>query len=128
MDNPETVSIAGEAAEGFIHTSFPYDESMPNMNDEAKAFTNAWREANPDKAPNVNAALGYTSYIMILDAITRAGQAQSEAITTALGATQNLNTPLGNLTLDADHNPQMPVGIIEIKNGQRVYLGEVQPK
>ncbi|MDR3135563.1 MAG: ABC transporter substrate-binding protein, partial [Deltaproteobacteria bacterium] len=39
MDNPETVSIAGDASEGFIHTSFPYDPNMPNMNDSAKAFT-----------------------------------------------------------------------------------------
>jgi branched-chain amino acid transport system substrate-binding protein len=128
MDNPETVTIAGEAAEGFIHTSFPYDSTMPNMNDEAKAFTDAWKEANPDKDPNVNAALGYTSYIMVLDAITRAGQADSASITTALNSTADLNTPLGKLTLDTDHNPQMPVGIIEIKEGKRVYLGEVQPE
>jgi branched-chain amino acid transport system substrate-binding protein len=128
MDNPETVSIAGEAAEGFIHTSFPYDSGMPNMNAEAKAFTEAWRAANPDKEPNVNAALGYTSYIMILDAITRAGAADSASITTALAATKDLNTPLGQLTLDSDHNPQMPVGIIEIKGAKRNYLGEIQPE
>ncbi|MDR1052025.1 MAG: ABC transporter substrate-binding protein [Deltaproteobacteria bacterium] len=128
MDNPDTVKIAGEAAEGFIHTSFPYDPGMPNMNAEARAFTDAWNAANPDNSPNVNAALGYTSYIMILDAITRAGEATSAGITEALNATKDLATPLGLLTLDADHNPQMPVGIIEIKGGERVYLGEVQPK
>ena len=127
MDNPETVSIAGEAAEGFIHTSFPYDSGMPNMNAEARAFTDAWQAANPDKEPNVNAALGYTSYIMVLDAITRAGKADSASITEALNTTKDLNTPLGKLTLDSDHNPQMPVGIIEIKDAKRNYLGEIQP-
>jgi branched-chain amino acid transport system substrate-binding protein len=128
MDNPETVSIAGEAAEGFIHTSFPYDSNMPDMNAEAKAFTEAWKKANPDKEPNVNAALGYASYVMVLDAITRAGSADPAAITTALAATKDLNTPLGLLTLDKDHNPQMPVGIIEIKDGKRAYLGEITPE
>jgi len=128
MDNPETVSIAGAASEGFIHTSFPYDPSMPNMNDQAKAFTAAWKAAYPDKEPNVNAALGYATYVMIVDAITRAGEATPEAITKALATIKDLDTPLGKLTLDSDHNPQMPVGIIEIKDGKRVYVGEVQPE
>ena len=128
MDNPETISIAGEASEGFIHTTFPYDSNMPNMNPEAREFTVAWETAYPDKEPNVNAALGYTSYIMITGAIERAGAATPEAITKALAETKDINTPLGLLTLDSDHNPQMPVVIIEIKGGKRVYQGEVQPE
>ncbi|MDR2946179.1 MAG: ABC transporter substrate-binding protein [Candidatus Adiutrix sp.] len=128
MDNPETVSIAGAASEGFIHTSFPYDPTMPNMNAEAKAFTEAWNAAYPDKGPNVNAALGYASYLMVIKAIEKAGSADPAAITKALAETKDLDTPLGKLTLDADHNPQMPVGIIEIKDGKRVYVGEVQPE
>jgi len=128
MDNPETVSIAGEASEGFVHTTFPYDPAMPNMNAQAKAFTAAWNKANPNKEPNVNAALGYAAYVMIIDAIKRAGEATPEAITKALAATKDLDTPLGRLTLDQDHNPAMPVGIIEIKGGKRVYVGEIQPE
>ena len=65
---------------------------------------------------------------MIVKAIGKAGSADPAAITTALAATTDLDTPLGKLTLDGDHNPQMPVGIIEIKDGKRVYLGEVQPE
>ena len=128
MDNPETISIAGAAAEGFIHTTFPYSPDMPNMNDQAKAFTAAWQKAYPGKDPNVNAALGYTSYLMIVDAIKRGGEATSAAITTALAATRDLDTPLGSLTIGENNNPSMPVGIIEIKDGKRVYLGEVQPE
>ncbi|UQZ88552.1 branched-chain amino acid ABC transporter substrate-binding protein [Deltaproteobacteria bacterium Smac51] len=128
MDNPETVSIAGKASEGFIHTSFPYDSNMPNMNPEARKFTDAWKAAYPNKEPNVNAALGYTTYVMITNAIERAGSADPAEITKALAETKDLSTPLGMLTLDSDHNPQMPVGIIEIKDGKRVYLGEVQPE
>ncbi len=128
MDNPETVSIAGAASEGFVHTTFPYDPDMPNMNAQAKAFTAAWKKANPDKGPNVNAALGYAAYVMIIDAIKRGGAATPEAITKALAETKDLDTPLGRLTLDQDHNPAMPVGIIEIKGGKRVYVGEIQPE
>ena len=128
MDNPETVTIAGAAAEGFLHTTFPYDPTMPTMNEQAKKFTDAWKAANPKKDPNVNAALGYASYLMIIDAIEKAGKDDPASITAALAATKDLDTPLGKLTLDSDHNPQMPIGIIEIKDGKRVYIGEVQPE
>ena len=128
MDNPDTIKIAGKAAEGFINTGFPYAADMPNMNEEAKKFTAAWTAAYPDKEPNVNATLGYTCYYMIMDAIKRAGKADKEAVTAALASIKGLATPLGVLSLNATHDAEMPIGIIEIKDGKRVYLGEVQPK
>ena len=128
MDNPETVKIAGAAAEGFLHTTFPYSVNMPNMSPEAKAFTDAWKAAYPDKDPNVNSALGYNAYLMMIDAIKRAGKADPEAITKALTETKDLPTPLGKLTLNETHDAEMPVGIIQIKDGKSVYLGEVTPK
>ena len=127
MDNPDTVAIAGQAAEGFLHTTFPYDEKMPNMNPAAKRFTENWKAAHPDKATNVNVALGYSAYMLFMDAIKRAGSAEPEAITKALAQTKDMPSVTGNLTLNASHDAEMPVGIIEIKNGQRVFLGTVVP-
>ncbi len=63
MDNPDTVKIAGAAAEGFLQTTFPYNINMPTMSPEAAAFTKAWKETFPEKDPNVNAALGYNCYL-----------------------------------------------------------------
>lgn len=128
MDNPDTVKLGGKAVEGFMHTTFPYDAKMPNMSAEAKKFTEAWYAANPKQDPNVNAALGYNAYYLILDAITRAKSAKQQAIADALAKTKNLPTPLGNLTINATHDAEMPVGIIEYRNGQRVYVTEVTPK
>ncbi|MDR1612012.1 MAG: ABC transporter substrate-binding protein [Planctomycetota bacterium] len=125
MDNPDTVKIAGKAAEGFLQTTFPYSVNMPKMSPEAKAFTDAWKAAYPQKDPNVNAALGYNSYLMFIDAFKRAGTDDPEAVTSALAATKNLSTPLGVLTLNETHDAEMPVGIIEIRDGKSVYLGEV---
>ncbi|WP_296305754.1 ABC transporter substrate-binding protein [uncultured Desulfovibrio sp.] len=128
MDNPDTVKLAGKAAEGFLHTTFPYDPTMPTMSGEAKKFTDAWKAAYPEKDTNVNGALGYNSYFMIYDAIKRAGSADPEAITKALAATKDLVTPLGTVSINATHDAEMPVGIIEYKDGKRVYVGEVTPK
>ena len=128
MDNPDTVKIGGKAVEGFLLTTFPYEADMPNMGEEAKKFTKAWRETYPDKDPNVNAALGYNTYMLIMDALKRAGKADPEALTAALAATRNLPTALGVLNINATHDAEMPVGIIEYKGGKRVYVGEVTPK
>jgi branched-chain amino acid transport system substrate-binding protein len=127
MDNPDTVKIAGQAAEGFIHTTFPYSVNMPNMSPEAKKFTDSWKQAYPQKDPNVNAALGYNCYLMFMDAFKRAGAVEPEAVTQALAATKSLSTPLGMLTLNETHDAEMPVGIIQIKDGKSVYLGEIAP-
>ena len=128
MDNPDTVKIAGKAAEGFMQTAFPYDMTMKDMNDQAKAFTEAWKKNFPEKDPNVNATLGYTCYNMILDALNRAGKADREAVTKALAETQDLATPVGILTINATHDAEIPVGILKYENGKRVYAGEIVPE
>ncbi|MDO5536241.1 MAG: ABC transporter substrate-binding protein [Desulfovibrionaceae bacterium] len=128
MDNPDTIKIGGKAVEGFLHTTFPYDAKKADMGAEAKAFTEAWYKAHPGQDPNVNAALGYNAYYVILDAIKRAGSADQQAITDALAKTKDLPTPLGTLTVNATHDAEMPVGIIEYKNGERVYVTEVSPR
>ena len=128
MDNPDTVKLGGKAAEGFLHTTFPYDSKMTNMSPEAKRFTEAWKKAYPDKETNVNGALGYNCYFLIVDAIKRANSADPQAIAKALAETKDLPTALGKLSINKTHDAEMPVGIIEYKNGQRVYVGEVTPK
>ena len=128
MDNPDTLKLGGKAAEGFMHTTVPYDPAMPNMSPVAKRFTEAWKAAYPDKETNVNGALGYNTYFLILDAIKRANSADPKAIAKALAETKDLPTALGLLTINQTHDAEMPVGIIEYKDGKRVYVGEVTPK
>ena len=128
MDNPDTVKLAGKAAEGFLHTTFPYDPKMQDMSPEAVKFTEAWRAAYPEKETNVNGALGYNSYFLIWTAINNAKSADPADITKALASIKDLSTPLGVLTINKTHDAEMPVGIIEYKNGKREYVGEVTPK
>ncbi|MBO4301483.1 MAG: ABC transporter substrate-binding protein [Desulfovibrio sp.] len=128
MDNPDTLKLGGKAAEGFLHTTFPYDPTMPSMTDEARRFTEAWKVAYPDKETNVNGALGYNTYFLIVDAIKRANSVDPQAIAKALEETRELPTALGKLSINATHDAEMPVGIIEYKDGKRVYVGEVTPK
>jgi branched-chain amino acid transport system substrate-binding protein len=117
MDNPETVKIGGKAVEGFLHTTFPYDMTMPDMNPMAEKFTENWKGSYPDKDPNVNAALGYTCYMMFMKAIESARSDDREAITRAIAGLKDFPAVTGMLTINATHDAEMPVGVIEIKDG-----------
>lgn len=127
MDNPEMITIAGKAAEGFLHTTPSYSEDMPNMSEAAQKFTKEWKKAYPDKEPNINSVLGYTSYMMFMKAIENAGSADREKITIALSELKDFPTPFGDMSMDENHNPKIPIGIIKIQDGKRVYLEEVKP-
>jgi len=128
MDNPEIVTLGGDAVEGFMHTTFAYDPSMPEMNETAKAFTEAWNKVHPDKAPNVNCALGYDCYIMLKDAIERAGSADPAKIRDALETTKDLPTVTGMTTINATHDAEKDMGIVEIRNGKKTFVGIVVPE
>lgn len=128
MDNPDIVKIGGSAVEGFAYTTFPYDPTMKDMNPVAKKFTARWKNQFPDKDPNVNAALGYDAYMIIIDAIKRAGKAEPKAIAQALAATRGFLGVTGSTTINSSHDAEKPVGIMQIKGGKRVFLTTVQPK
>lgn len=128
MDNPEIVTLGGTAVEGFLHTTFGYDPSMPNMSPNAKKFTENWKKAHPDKEPNVNAALGYDSYLLVYDAIKRAGSANPDLIRAALETTKDFPGVTGSTTMNETHDAVKDVGIVEIKNGKKVFLGTVIPQ
>ena len=127
MDNPEIVTLGGDAVEGFMHTTFAYDPTMSNMSAVAQHFTNAWRVFKPDKDPNVNSALGYDSYLLILDAIKRAGSTDPKAIRDALAVTKDFPAVTGITTLNPTGDAEKEVGIVKIVNGQRTFAGLINP-
>lgn len=128
MDNPKITEIGGAAVEGFIHTTFPYDPSMKDMSPIAKKFTDDWKKLHPDKDPNVNAALGYDSYMIVLDAIKRAGKADPASITKAMAETKGFDGVTGSTTINASHDAEKPVGLVTIKDGKKTYVGSITPE
>ncbi len=128
MDNPEVVTLGGEAVEGFMHTTFAYDPSMKDMNPVAQKFTENWKAAHPDKEPNVNAALGYDAYILIIDAIKRANSADPAKIRDALEQTKDIPTVTGITTMNATHDAEKELGVVEIRDGKKQFIGTVKPE
>jgi len=128
MDNPQIVTLGGDAVEGFMHTTFAYDPSMEDMNPVAQKFTELWKAAHPDKEPNVNAALGYDSYILIIDAIHRAASADPAKIRDALADTKDVPTVTGMTTLNATGDAEKELAIVVIKDGKKQFAGIVKPE
>jgi branched-chain amino acid transport system substrate-binding protein len=128
MDNPKIVEIGGDAVEGFVHTTFPYDPSMEDMNPTAEKFTENWKASHPDQDPNVNAALGYDSYMILIDAIKRAGGTDPEALTNALAETEGFEGVTGMTTINETHDAEKPVGIVMIKDGKKQYVATIEPR
>lgn len=128
MDNPEIVTLGGTAVEGFAHTTFAYDPTMPEMNPIAKQFTESWHKQYPDKNPNALAALGYDSYFLLIEAIKNAGSAEPQAIRDALEKVKDLPTVTGMTTINATHDAEKDLGVVEIKDGKRVFIGIVKPE
>ena len=127
MDNPEIVTLGGDAVDGFLHTTFAYDPSMPNMNEIQKAFTKDWEVMYAGKAPNANAALGHDAYVLIREAILRAGKADPESIRNELEKTKDVPTVTGMTTLDENHNAVKDMGVVEIKDGKKAYIDTIKP-
>ena len=73
------------------------------------------------------AALGYDSGLMIIDAIKRAGAADSVKIKDALEQTKNLQVSTGILTIDSNHNPVKSAVVIEMKDGKQSFKEKVNP-
>lgn len=126
MDNPTTTTLAKEVVEGFMHTTMPYDRNMPDMNPIARKFTSAWL-AVYDKEPNANSAVGYSAYQLIMEGISRARSTSPKAIAEALSGIKDLPGVMGAVTINASHDAEMPVGIIEYKDNRRVFLDTINP-
>lgn len=128
-ENPAVIDVAGKDAEGIVLSTF-FDENDP-MTEEAKKFVEGYKKELGDKEPIIPAvaALGYDAYLLVLDAIERAGTTDGPAIKDALNATKDFEGVTGiiNFTEDGDADKNMAV-IKTVEGGQFVYIDTVEVK
>lgn len=128
-ENPAVIDVAGKDAEGIVLSTF-FDENDP-ATEEAKKFVEGYKKELGDKEPIIPAvaALGYDAYILILDAIERAGSTDGVAIRDALAATKDYEGVTGviNFTKDGDADKNIAV-IKTVKDGKFIYIDTVEVK
>jgi len=128
MDHPQVVELGGDAVEGFMFTTFGYDLELPYMNPMARKFTDLWLDLHPDRIPSAFVALGFDAYILVLDAITRAGNTVPGDIRDAMAATKDVPTVTGMTTLNYYGDAEKELAIMMIVDGQRRFHALVHPE
>ncbi len=125
VDVPEFLEF-GKLVEGTtVSTHF---DANATVTEETTTFINAFKAAFPDKEPSAFAALGYDAYLLALDAIKRAGSADSDKITGALAMTEGFMGATGIITLDSERNAIKSAVIKQVKDGKWVFTATVEPK
>lgn len=125
-DLPDFVEIAKDAAEGFVYTSIYHPEAFPNPR-LTKFIADYKKEYGQD--PTGFAVTAYDAYMLLMDAIERAGSVEPEAVTKALAETKDWEGGLrGKLTIDKNHNAIVPMPVIKVTNGKLVLAGVIAPQ
>lgn len=125
-ENPEFLNVGAEALEGvMITTSFSAEKPA---NWTSREFISKYKKKY-NRKPISLAALGFDSYMIIIDAIERAGVAQdSEKLREAIASTQNFKGSTGNISLDENGDAIKDVIVLKVKNGKFMYQTTVRYK
>lgn len=122
-DNQDMITMAGAALEGGYYTSQPSfgrDVTKPYYDEYVKAY---------NIKPETEALFGHDAVMWIVDALKRAGKADSVALKDALENTTGFEGLMGTMNIDKKtHNPVKPCSVMTIKGGKIVYVGDFMPK
>ncbi|HHX94704.1 MAG TPA: ABC transporter substrate-binding protein [Clostridia bacterium] len=120
----EFLDVGGAEVEGVVFSTF-FDPSV-TFTPESEKFLEAFKEEYPDREPAAVTALGYDAYILILDAIERAGSAEPAAIRDALAETKGFEGAAGVITLDENGDAVKDAVIKTVENGKFVFMDVVK--
>lgn len=124
-ETQEFLDIGKEAVEGAVFSTFFATEKP--ITSESEKFLAEYRKAY-QKEPAAVTALGYDAYILILDAIKRAGSVDREKIREELAKTENFPGAAGYITLDANGDAIKNAVIKQVKGGKFTYLDTIETK
>lgn len=124
-ETQEFLDIGQEAVEGAVFSTF-FATETPITAESAK-FIEAYR-AEYNKEPAAVAALGYDAYILILDAIKRAGTTDRVKLREEIAKTENFPGAAGIITLDANGDAVKNAVIKVVKDGKFTYLDTIAPQ
>jgi len=123
-DEQAFLDVGGAAVEGTTFSTF-FANDVP-INKTSEAFLKAFRDEYK-KEPAAVSALGYDAYLVIVDAIQRAGSADSVKIRDALAQTKDFEGSAGSITINADRNADKDAVFKTVKAGKFSFLTTVKP-
>jgi len=124
-ETQEFLDIGKAAVEGAVFSTFFATETP--ITAESKKFLDEYRKEYK-KEPAAVTALGYDAYILILDAIKRAGSTDKVKIRDEIAKTKNFEGAAGFITLDANGDAVKDAVIKVVKGGKFTYLDTIKPE
>ncbi len=123
-DSQDLIDGAGTDLEGAYFTNhYAPDVPWPNSQAFVKAFKDKYNHA-----PGSLSAQGYDAARLLFDAMGRAPEVTAEAVKTALAATKDFQGATGTLTIDAQHNANKPIVVVQIKAKTFTYYAQLLSK
>lgn len=117
-ETSDFLSVGGDEVEGAaLSTAFAREAADT---EEAKIFLDEYEKENTEE-PSALTALGYDTYLIVRDAIERAGSAEPEAIRDALAETEGFEGATGLTTLDENGDAIKPAIIKEVEDGKFIF-------
>lgn len=121
---PELLSIGGPAVEGMAFTAHFHRQGI--RTDRGQRFLTAYEEAYK-KDLDAFAALGGECYVLLAQALEKAGGTDGTKVAQALAATRDFPGITGTITMGPDHNPIKDVVIIKVEMGKFAYQATMRP-
>ena len=123
-ESPVFLSVGGNAVEGAVYSTHFTSESPVTAASED--FLKEYK-AKYNKEANAFGALGYDAYMVIIDAIEKAGSEDPVAIRDKIAATTDFVGATGIITLDSNGDAVKSAIINQVQDGQFKYLTTVEP-
>lgn len=121
----ETIEIGGDAVNELYFTTH-YHPDSPATTENAEIFVRSYKEKYGSE-PGTFTALGFDAYMVMRDAIERAGSSDSELIAQALRATELFPGATGFISINDEGDAVKSVAIVKIEDGDFVYVTTVNP-
>jgi branched-chain amino acid transport system substrate-binding protein len=121
---PELIDIGGSSVEGVVFSTHYHPDA--GLSPSSQPFVEAF-EAEYGERPSAFAALGYDAYMLVLDAIERAGSFDPAAIRDAMAATDGFEGASGLISLDENGDAVKTAVILTVENGEFKFLTTVAP-
>ncbi len=123
-ETPEFIEIGRADVEGTVFSSFSTPERSTTK--EAKIFLEEYNKEY-NKSPAAVTALAYDAYIMILEAIKRAGTTDTVKIREELAKMKDFVGASGVISLDENGDAVRSADIKIVKGGKFDYLDTIEP-
>ncbi len=124
-ETPEFIDVGKAAVEGVVFSTF-FTTEIP-ITETSKIFIDEYRKEYK-KEPAAVTALGFDAYLVILDAIKKAGSTDTNAVRDAIAKTKGFPGAAGIITLDSNGDAVKNAVIKTVRDGNFSFVTTIVPE